>query len=114
MPSFYIAVTLRVILYCMDDFATKHFGEFSKWIGYKLSALIGCNWVGTPNLEIQPRRKAFAADSPEISSKGMASGHFVGLSVYVRQYLQFFEKGSKPINRQCTHNKIRGFLGFRP
>ncbi|UYV77613.1 transposition [Cordylochernes scorpioides] len=47
--------------------------------------------AGTPYLEIQPRKKAFATLIAVLSEIGKASGHFEYLSIAVKMWVQFSE-----------------------
>lgn len=53
--------------------------------------------AGIPNLEIHTEINCFATVSAVESSKGIASGHLVNLSIIVKQKRKPFEGGRGPI-----------------
>ena len=56
---------------------------------------------GQPKRVIQPLNKARLTVSAVISSIGITSGHFVNLSMIVRQYIFPSDGGKGPIKSMC-------------
>ena len=83
-----------------QSFGTQNLHEAVPQCTAKLSVV---TVEGTPNLEIQPCRKAAATDSAVLFTRGM---HLVNLSIQVSKYVCPLEVGSGPTKSMWMESNL--------